>query len=148
MKDFFRTLFEYNYTVNQQLAVALTENASKTSEKTVKLFSHILNAHQIWNNRIEPLQPAFAVWQHHPIENCGEIDRINYEHSLRILDNVEIDTIITLPKIRGKVANKSIRDLLFHVINHASYHRGQIATEMRNSGLEPLLTEYFLFEAV
>jgi uncharacterized damage-inducible protein DinB len=146
MKDFFRTLFDYNYTVNQRLATVLSENPGKTSEKAVSLFSHILNAHQIWNNRVDPVQPPFAVWQYHSISDCSEIDKINYEHTLRILDNFEIETIITLPKIRGKIANKSVGDLLFHVINHASYHRGQIATEMRNSGLEPLLTDYFLFD--
>ncbi|RYY11701.1 MAG: hypothetical protein EOO04_34785 [Chitinophagaceae bacterium] len=47
---------------------------------------------------------------------------------------------------RGKPANNSVRDMLFQVINHSTYHRAQIATEFRRMGIEPLASDYILFK--
>lgn len=146
MKDFFATLFEYNHSINQELAAVLINNPEQASEKSIKLLSHILNAHQIWNNRIKPREPLYSVWQMHTVAECRQIDQTNFEHTLHILENTDINSIIHIPKVRGRAFNRSIRDLFFHVINHASYHRGQIATDFRQVGLEPLVSDYFLFE--
>ena len=56
MKSFFKELLEYNHHFNQKLGDIFNEHPNKTSEKAIQLYSHILNAHQIWNNRIAPKQ--------------------------------------------------------------------------------------------
>jgi len=81
MKQFFRELFEYGYHYNQQLWDVFNDNPDKISERAAALYNHILNAHQIWNNRIDPRQTVFGVWEAHPIQDCKNIDRVNYEHS-------------------------------------------------------------------
>jgi hypothetical protein len=53
------------------------DNPDKTSEKAVKLYNHILNAHQIWNNRIEPKQTTFGVWEIHLVQDLKGIDKAN-----------------------------------------------------------------------
>ncbi|HTE28447.1 DinB family protein [Flavitalea sp.] len=145
MKDFFKELFDYGHSVNQQLAEIFTLNRERTSEKSVKLFNHILNAHQIWNSRIEPGQTPFEVWADHPIEKCKLIDNSNYENTLIILEKYDINNRIDY-KRRGQAASNSIRDILFQVINHSTYHRGQIATEFRLKGIEPLVSDYILYK--
>lgn len=135
MKAFFRQLFEYNHYSNTQLVAALDQSL----EVSVKLFSHIMNAHQIWNNRIEPREPLFKVWDLHTVQECKEINQRNYEHTLFILDNYDPE------KIYWK--DKNGRDLLFHVINHSTYHRAQIATDFRKNGFEPLKSDYILFQS-
>ncbi len=62
MIDFFKELFEYSHHYNQQLARVFTEQSTLTSEKAIKLFSHVLNAHHIWNSRITQEQNRFGVW--------------------------------------------------------------------------------------
>ncbi|NII28382.1 damage-inducible protein DinB [Pseudoflavitalea sp. X16] len=146
MKAFFKELFEYNHHINQKLGSALNANVEKTSENAIKLYSHILNAHQIWNNRIDPRHPAFGVWEIHAIQDCQDIDKKNYEHILLIIERFDLNSMIHHPKIKGKNASKSIGEILFHVINHSTYHRGQLATEFRQNGLEPLATDYILYE--
>jgi uncharacterized damage-inducible protein DinB len=32
--------------------------------------------------------------------------------------------------------------VLLHVVSHGAYHRGQIASDLRNSGGEPVLTDF------
>lgn len=146
MIPFFKDLFEYSHHFNQKLADVFMENQDKTSEKSVRLFSHILNAHQIWNNRIDPKQPGFGVWELQAVGNFKNIDLENFNHSLLILETFDLDARINYTTSKGQPFGNSIREVLFHIVNHTTYHRGQIATEFRNSGLEPLMTEYIFYK--
>lgn len=146
MKAFLKELFEYNHSCNQKLGNLFNISAGKTSEKAIKLYSHILNAHQIWNNRIEPQHPAFGIWKIHAIPNCQDIDKTNYEHTLLIIDKLDLNSTIQYSNSKRRIFSKSIGSVLFHVINHSTYHRGQIATEFRRNGLEPLSTDYIFYE--
>jgi len=146
MKAFFKELFQYNNHYNQALITVLVENPKNASEKSIKLLSHILNAHQIWNNRIEPGQPSYERWEVHQIQTAGEIDKKNFEHSMRILDTFELSQPIQYVTGKGQKFNNSLHEILFQVINHSTYHRGQIATEFRQSGIEPLLTDYIFYK--
>lgn len=146
MKTFFKELFEYSHHFNQKLWAIFNGNPGKTSEKAVNLYNHILNAHQIWNNRIEPKQAVFGVWDIHPIQDCKNIDISNYENSLLILDKFDLYETINYTTSKGQAFSNSIRDILFHAINHSTYHRGQIATEFKQAGLDPLVTDYIFYK--
>ncbi len=146
MKTFFKDLFEYNHHINQKLSDIFTNNQDKTSEKSVSLFNHILNAHQIWNNRINAIQPTFGIWVLHNTQDFKNIDKTNYEQTLYILDNFDLTESLNYSNSKGQPFNSSIRDIYFHVINHSTYHRGQIATEFKQHGLEPLVTDYIFYK--
>ncbi len=146
MKTFFKELFQYNNHFNQEVISVLTENPEKASEKCIKLLSHILNVQQIWNCKIRPDQLPYGTWEIHQIQNFYEIDRKNFEHSTLILDKFDLNQIIQHSNSKGQIFNNSVRDILFQIINHSTYHRGQIATEFRQSGLEPLLTDYIYYK--
>lgn len=146
MKSFFRELFEYNHHFNQELAKLFHENSDKVSERSIQLFSHVLNAHQIWNNRIDPQQPLYKVWDTHPIHRFEMMNATNFEHSQSILDNFEFDVKIDYVTSKGQPFSNDVRGILFHVINHSTYHRGQIATEFRIAGIEPLATDYIFYK--
>ena len=146
MKDFFKQLFEYNQGVNQKLGSILISNSDKTLDRAIKLYSHILNAHKIWNNRIDPGDTPPGVWQIHPITDFLQIDKTNYEHTLMIIEKFDLSYTIHYPQIRGRPFNKTVGEILFNVINHSTYHKGQLATEFRQIGIEPLLTDYIFYE--
>lgn len=146
MKPLFKELFEYNHHFNQKLGDVFNDNPDKTSEKAIRLYSHILNAHKVWNNRIDPKQTAFGIWEIHSIQNFKNIDKMNHEHSLLILDKFDLNETINYSNSKGQAFSKVIRDLFFHVINHSTYHRGQIAIEFRQAGLEPLATDYIIYK--
>jgi len=42
----------------------------------------------------------------------------------------------------GKKFTRVLGDALFHVANHSTYHRGQVATLVRQLGKSPLSTDY------
>jgi len=146
MVQFFKGLFEYNHHFNQQLATVFNELPSQTSEKSVKLYNHVLNAHQVWNSRIRKDQKVFGVWDIHPIADLKEIDHTNLINSMRILDESDLGHTISYINSRGDAYTSSVRDILFHVINHSTYHRGQIAMEFKQQGIAPLITDYIFYK--
>ena len=146
MKDFFIELFEYSHDCNQKLAELFRTYSTQTSEKATKLYNHILNVHQVWNSRIEPNQNPFGSWEVHPLHEYPSIDQANFKNSLLILDKYELTTSIHYLNTKGQPFSNSVKDILFHIINHSTYHRAQIATEFRQNGLEPLMTDYILYK--
>lgn len=146
MKSFYRELFEYSHHFNQKLTDVFNDNPDKISKKSVKLFNHVLNAHQIWNNRIDPKQTPFGVWELHDTQDLKTIDKTNYEQTLQILDKFDLNETINYSNSKGQAFSNSIKDILFHVINHSTYHRGQVATEFKQYGLEPLVTDYIFYK--
>jgi uncharacterized damage-inducible protein DinB len=146
MNSFFKELFEYNHHTNQKLIAAISEHTEQLPEKCAMLMSHMLNAHQIWNSRIARNEASFGVWDIHPMENWKDINQKNYEHTLLILDKFDLNDMINYTNTKGQTFSNVMRDMLFQVINHYSYHRGQIAVIFRESGLEPLLTDYIFYK--
>lgn len=146
MNNFFKELFEYNYNVNKSLSDIFNDSSFNTIDKALKLFNHILNSHQIWNNRIYPVHEKFDVWEIHPVEKLHTINKENYEHTLKILDNSDLNELINYSTTKGQIFTNSVRDILFHIINHSTYHRGQIAIEFRQQGLQPLSTDYIIYK--
>lgn len=146
MKEFFGELFAYNHHCNQKLVEVFTGNPDKISGKAVKLFNHILNAYQIWNNRIDPQHPIHSSWELHNTQELKSIDQLNYEQSLHILNKLDLNGIINYKTMKGQPLSNSIRDILFHIINHSTYHRTQIATEFRQNGLEPLVSDFVYYK--
>lgn len=146
MEHFFKELFQYSHHCNQKLVAVFEDCPDKTSEKAVKLFNHILNAHQIWNNRINPLQETFAVWELHDLQELRKIDQTNYDQTLLLLDRFDLTEFVPYKTSKGDPFSNSISDILFHVVNHSTYHRGQIASEFKQHGLEPVVTDYIFYK--
>ena len=124
----------------------MTANPEKASEKCIKLLSHIVNVHQIWNYRIQPGELPYEAWEIHQIQDLYEIDRKNFELSTLLLEKFELSQTFQYSNSKGQLFNNNVRDILFQVINHSTYHRGQIAIEFRQNGLEPLLTDYIYYK--
>lgn len=145
MKEHFQDLLEYNLHFNQLLIQDFLENNSVWPEKGKNLLNHILNAHQIWNARILN-QITFGVWQINADNSLLNINSDNYNHSCKILNERNLDEIITYKTSKGQEFSNSIQGILFHFINHSTYHRGQIAMLMKEAGLEPIATDYIFFK--
>ncbi|HMV03624.1 MAG TPA: DinB family protein [Chitinophagales bacterium] len=146
MKIFLKELFEYNHHCNGKLAAVYVAHHEMLSENAIFLFNHILNAHQIWNNRILPMQSSFGVRQIHEIKQLKNIDTSNYEQTLLILESIDLSNSLAYTNSKGEAYNNIIQDILFHIINHSTYHRAQIASSFTQSGIEALSTDYIFYK--
>ena len=145
MKDFFLDIFEYHNHFNQKLIDLFFEHRDEISERTIPVFSHCLNAHQIWNSRITGTEP-FSVHQIHILEDCKEIDTRNYLNTLKILSDFDLNQNVKYHNSKGKEFQNTIQQVLFHVANHFTHHKGQIILDLRQCEIEPIVTDYIFYK--
>ncbi len=146
MKVFLNQLFDYNYYCNKKL-IETCNSAEKVSEKSIELFSHILNAHHIWNARILGKPSEYEVWQIHAIKDWGDIHYENQRSSFEITTNADdFEKRIDFENTEGRLYTNTLKDILFHIINHSTHHRAQISTDFRNNDMEPLPTDYVYYK--
>lgn len=145
MKNFFKEIFEYQHYYNQQLLKIFLGNKERISSRTPELFSHLVNAHQIWNARIIGGE-AVGVHAIHSFEECEKMDRENYLNTLQILEYLDLDQEISYKNSKGDDFENKVRDILFHISNHTTHHRGQLISDLRQQGIEPPVTDYIFYK--
>ncbi len=146
MKLFFKEVFKYNYDCNLKIIRLLNETPDSVPDKSLRLINHIINAHKIWNNRILNLAHTIETWQINDFKVLPALNQGNYDLSLSIIDQTDFDSVIKYSNSKGDSFENQVKDILFHVINHSSYHRGQIASNLRENGIDPASTDYILYK--
>lgn len=109
---------------------------------------HALNAHVIWNSRINKSLIDINPWCSRELDELSQLNKACHDASIRILRESSLDDSVEYVTQSGKVFNHKVKELLFQIINHSTYHRGQIATGFRQSGIDPLLTDYIYYKMV
>ena len=139
-------LLEYNQHANQLTIDLLVKNALISPPKANELFSHIINAHHVWNARVQGKRNFFGIWQKHSPEVFEEMNDENYAVSKKILDSMDLGQILTYKNTKGDEFQNSLADILFHIINHSTYHRGQIMLKMREVDIAVPYTDYIIYK--
>lgn len=137
---------KYNNWANSLLLENLIANSNSLPDSCISLFSHIVNAQMIWACRINGAKPNVGVWEVHDLESC----KVLLEKSVNKLSKIEyIETtgssIIKYRVSTGDYYETSVPDILLHVFNHGTYHRAQIAKEMKLHNIQPVNTDYIRF---
>ena len=146
MKDFFNELFDYNFYCNKKL-IELCTPVKKVPEKTVSLFSHLLNAHHLWNARITGAEPRFEVWTEHPLSTWEDIHYENQRNTFDIITSTDdFEARIDYQNSEGRLFTNTVQDMLFHIVNHSTHHRAQILSDLRNNGIEPVSLDYVFYK--
>jgi len=143
---FLKDKFTYNYDRNKELIELLKDNPVLYTAKINTLLSHTLNAHHIWNQRLLDKDLKYGVWDTYLIDELAAINLACYENSLSILDRVEMDELIVYRDTQGNDYKNVANDILFHIINHGTYHRGQLMTLVKAEGVQPLITDFIHFK--
>lgn len=140
-------LWLYNDWANKLLLSTIKLQAEAVPRSCLRLFSHIVNAQLIWLSRINGELPPVSVWQEHPLAECERYHTLSSEGLQQKVENYyqgEINPVRYSNTKNARFEN-SLQDILLHIFNHGTYHRAQIATEMRRNGLEPVNTDYITF---
>ncbi|PCE66334.1 DinB family protein [Sediminicola luteus] len=146
MQVFFHQLFDYDYQLNKRLMDALA-HTQEVPQKALDLFSHILNAHHIWNKRLAGKTPELGVFQTHEPKAWEAIHEDNQRTTFGLIRNADgFEGSITYTNSKGDVYTNVVRDVLFHIVNHGTHHRGQINSILREAGLEPIPLDYIFYK--
>jgi uncharacterized damage-inducible protein DinB len=146
MKNHYIDLYEYSLKSNLTTIGLLENYGSEVPEKIIKNFSHILNAQHLWNHRIEGSKSFFKVWDIHPISQFREINESLFQQSFRIIEKEDFERQVNYINSQGESFSNSVKEILFHVVNHSTYHRGQVMLQLRESGLEAISTDYIFYK--
>ncbi|MHA7829823.1 MAG: DinB family protein [Flagellimonas sp.] len=142
MKAFLQQLFDYNFFCNKKI-IEQCSGLDQVPDNCIRLFSHILNAHHIWNHRILGAPTVFGVWDEHQLNAWQDIHYNNQRTSFEIVSNTDtFEKRVEYMNSAGKTFSNELKDILFHIINHSTHHRGQIMMELRNAGLAPEPLDY------
>ena len=114
--------------------------------KAVALFSHVLDAQHIWASRILQTKPVFSVAQVHELNDFEGLHEQNFELFKEVFEKISMLENINYKNSSGGSYTNQVKDILFHVVNHSTYHRGQIAMLFRNSAIDPPVTDYIFLK--
>lgn len=146
MKSFVRNFLKYNHSSNDKVISLLEKHKEELPEKCITIFSHIMNAQEIWNARILGKQPEFKVWD---VSNLAEFRNFNqrfFSGSIAILEEFNLDQKIDYRTSKGDPFISTVQDILIHVVNHGSYHRGQIMQLLRDEVNDAISTDYIFYK--
>lgn len=143
MKVYFKNLFEYNYWANEALLKTIEEN--QVSDKIKSLFSHNVGAHHVWNARMINQPFRLKIFDILDLTDLKKEDDLNFQNSMQLLANKDLNQLITYQNTKGLTFQNTIQEIHYHIINHSTYHRGQINQLLRSEGFEPVPCDYILF---
>lgn len=115
-------------------------------QKVFQLMDHVLNAQHIWASRILGQLIQYDVWGNHPSDQRRPICEENFDLLLKISMSVDFETNIHYRNGKGEKFENTVYDILLHVINHGTYHRGQIASLIKSHGITPPVSDYILLK--
>ena len=140
-------LAAYNNWANSRLLLHLENINGNIPETTLQLLSHILNAQAIWLSRVRNIKVTQAPFDTQTLAQCRHLHETTSGQlqAQAALSAPELARNITYTNTKGEEFTNSIDDILTHVINHGTYHRAQIARDLRQHNLEPINTDYIFY---
>jgi uncharacterized damage-inducible protein DinB len=140
-----KPLFAYDDWANREVLSSLTAAGSRP-EKSRKLLGHIVGAERLWIARIESQPPPPPeVWPDLALADCRTaIEELEsgWQRLVGALSEDELARAVVYTNSKGERWTNEVADILMHVVMHSVHHRGQIAADMRASGLEPPYVDY------
>jgi uncharacterized damage-inducible protein DinB len=138
-------LIQYNHVANLKVIDVFT-SCGKSIPEVERLFSHILNAQSIWIKRIRQESVQIDTFQIQPVENFAFLQNESTATLLSILEEDTLESVVDYTNSKGDSFSNTVNDILYHIINHSTYHRGQIAMLFRQHEVQPPLTEYIFYK--
>ncbi len=155
----FRLLYEFNAWANQRTldsCAALTpEQFTRdlgSSFRSVRdTLAHIYGAEWIWHERWHGRTPAGGLPSAADFPDLdslrarlAEIDRTLQDY-VTLLTDGDVQRVIEFKTMAGTQISQPLWQCLQHLANHGSYHRGQVATLLRQLGAKPTSTDLIGF---
>lgn len=146
MNSLFNQLFDYNFYCNKKI-IERCSTLDQVPQKTISLFSHILNTHDIYNMIILGKQLKYNTWDVQDVNNWQDIHYENQRTTFEIITNCDdFKKRVDYETIEKRFFSNKLKDILFHIINHSTQHRGQILADFRANAIEPEQLDYISYK--
>lgn len=122
--------------------------AESVPAATLTLLAHLAAAEHIWHARLTGVTPAHPVWPALSLSEAAALSRKTIEGFRTLVASMSPDHLrrdVSYANSAGTRFTTPAIDILIHVCLHGAYHRGQIATTVRQAGGVPVSTDYIQF---
>ena len=156
----FARLIEYDVLAGRRVAGAI-ERAQAHLEQTgeaheaapfvraVEVCAHVQAARRVWLSRMgrcdgpeDGLFPAWSVEK--TLNEAQQMDEAWTGYAGQ-LSGADLEHEVSYTTTEGVMQVNTVEDIVTHVVNHGSYHRGQIARLIKEAGTEMLATDFILY---
>lgn len=153
-----RRLFAYNEWANARIVLSLRSLEQEQLERRIEssfpsiqaTLGHIVSAEWIWLRRWKGESPeSIPAWA---LEGTLEtlvpqLTEVETERAqfLAGMSDGDLERKIAYRSIKGDPFETRFDDMFRHVVNHSTYHRGQLTTMIRQVGGVPPSTDFVVF---
>lgn len=140
-----KSLLVYNRHFNQAY-IKHMEAQKVLDERSISLLSHIINAQHIWNARMKGEDLPMKPWEVHELEDMERLNEVAYMESMRLMKAMSPVQEIDYSNTRGESYTNSLQDVMLHITNHGTYHRGQLAARLKEIGVDAIPSDYIKYK--
>ena len=148
MKKFIRDYVEFNVWANERICAAVSaltdeqlNQQMKSSFPTIReTLLHIWDAQDIWMERFDGRSPT--AWPPEKFNGTAEELTSGLINSSKALlkkvkgyNKKELKEKVSYTTLKGNSGISPVFEMFAHVVNHGTYHRGQLVTMMRDVGV-------------
>lgn len=153
-----RNLFEYNAWANHRSLEAVaaltpeqfTRDLGSSFKSVRDTLAHIVAAEWIWLERFHGRSPSSFPPDLESLDHAGldtrwaEVER-DWTDFVASLGDSDLVRVYAYKTIKGDPQEQPAWQMLQHLVNHGSYHRGQVTTLLRQLGAKPQGTDMIAF---
>jgi uncharacterized damage-inducible protein DinB len=153
----FQELFDYNYWArDRQLEVCAVLRSEEFIRPLGNSFpsvrdtlAHLLGAEWVWLERWNGRFPRAMLHSSEfpnvvSIQQCWRVVERNMREYLAGLSDDSLSRPLTYTNMKGENWTYPLWRMLFQLINHQTYHRGQVTTMLRQIGAEPKSIDFLI----
>ncbi len=149
MKKYFLKLYNYNYWSNQRVLSAI-QKQNVTDSKVLQLMGHVLAAQYLWLHRIKGLPaPDVKLWGEYSLQKLLQMAEDVGRQWIEFVESTDnFDRELTYKNYTNDPYTNNVENIMIHLVNHSSYHRGQVAMLLRQKEYEPINTDFITYDRV
>jgi uncharacterized damage-inducible protein DinB len=149
MKQYFLKLYRYNAWSNKRVLGTL-QRQNVRDEKILTIMGHTVAALFLWLHRIKGLPaPDVKLWGEYSLEQLVELAEKAGKEWLEFVESTDnFNRELTYRNYVNEPYTNNVENIMIHLVNHSSYHRGQIAMLLRQKGFEPINTDFITYDRV
>ena len=159
MKQLLVSFTHYEYWANERLLQVIMELTEEQQQQEIissfpsvhKTFLHIWDASTIWWQRLQKAEEIIVPsLSFHPSLEDVEKGLLNQNRDwiawVKDVSEEELESILPYKSMKGDSYAQPVKEIVLHLNNHGTYHRGQLVTMLRQLGVTKIpQVDYILF---
>jgi uncharacterized damage-inducible protein DinB len=156
--SYIRELYSYNAWANRRVLDAcsdlsndqLTQQVGGSFGSLRNTLAHIIDVEWLylerWHGRAPASLPKAELYEDfRSLRERYEMVTQDFEKSIRALTDAELNGGVEFKNTKGTLYRHPLWEMLVHLVNHSTYHRGQVTVQFRAVAAKPIATDMIAF---